>query len=196
MEHDVRVKPVVCSEENSEINILRISWLKCLHSGINRNEDPLIETRSSPHQFKCVKIWSNVFKMTPTLTKMLSGMKIKHISGTLFYCGTYTVFIEWIVYDYEILSEEAHEAKCSQDCHLQQMLYITMSYSHIMWCYYRQYIALWGMVWLLINVFDHVSHYCQHIWSSTWVMRVSFNVEIKERLIHCAPSMLDNAFGT
>lgn len=50
-------------------------------AGINRNEDPLIETRSSPHQFKRVKIWSNAFKMTPTLTKMLSGMKIKHISG-------------------------------------------------------------------------------------------------------------------
>lgn len=56
-----------------------------------------------------------------------------------------------------------------------------MSYGNIMWCYYRQYIALWGMVRLLINVFDHVSHYCRHIWSSTWVMRLSFYTGIKKR---------------
>lgn len=62
---------------------------------------------------------------------------------------------------------------------LQKIPYINMSYSHIMWCYYRQYIPLWGMVWLLINVFDHVSHYCHHMWSSTWVMRLSFLYEDK-----------------
>lgn len=161
-----------------------------------QREDPLIRTRSSSHQFIYVNRWSVSFQTdTHTLTKMLSGVKVKHILGYNESCILFwnlcsrisSVFKERIVCDYEILTEEAQEGKCSQDSLLQQILYINMSYSHTMWCYYRQYIALWGMVWLLINVFDHVSHYCHHMWSSTWVMRLSFYVGIKERSIHCAP---------
>lgn len=127
------------------------------------------------------------FKPTPTLTKTVHGVKIKHIfsfnqSSILFWnppCSPISsVFKEWIVCDYEILTEEG---KCSLDSRFQQLPYINMSYGNIIWCYYRQYIALWGMVRLLINVFDHVSHYCRHIWSSTWVMRLSFYTEIKKR---------------
>lgn len=195
MEHDVRVKSAVCSEEKSEINILSISRLKCLSGGINSKRIPLSERTVLHISLDMSKYEASPSKMTPTLTKMLSGVKVKHILGDNESCILFgnlcsrfsSVFKKWIVCDYEILTEDAHEGKCSQDSRFQQMLYINMSYSHIMWCYYRQYIALWGMVWLLINVFDHVSHYCHHIWSSTWVMRLSFYMGIKERPVHCAP---------
>lgn len=194
-EHDVRVKSVVCFIKKSEINILSISRLKCLQGGINSERIPLSERTVLHISLDMSKYEALPSKMTPTLTNMLSSMKAKHIlcynAGCISYWNLYSVFKEWIVCDYEILTEEAYGGKCSRDSRLQQMLFITLSQSHIMWCYYRQYIAVWRMVRLLINVFDHVSHYCHHIWSSTWVMSLSLYEGIKEKLIHGAHSVLD-----
>lgn len=196
IEHDVRVKSAVCSEEKSEINILSISRLKCLSGGINSTSIPLSERAVLHISLDTSEIWSVAFqndthsdknafwheskahlrwqwKLHFILKPLLSNRALllrRELSAIMKY---------WL--------EQLMKGKCSQDGRSQQTLYINMSHGHIMWWYYRQYIALWGMVGLLINVFDHVSHYCHRVWSSTWVMRLSFYMGIKKRPIHCAP---------
>lgn len=80
-EDDVRVKSVVCFQEKSEINILSISILKCLEGGINSERIPLSERTVLHISLDMSKYEALPSKMTPTLTKMLSSMKAKHISG-------------------------------------------------------------------------------------------------------------------
>lgn len=160
-----------------------------------QREDPLIGTRSSPHQFRYVKIWSVSFQTDTHSDKKAFWRESKaHFRWQwklYFIFETSALFFQiWNCPWLWNIDWRRSWRKCSRDrciAFLQQMLYINMSRSHIMWWYYRQYIALWGMVRLLINVFDHVSHYCHHMWSSTWRMRLSLYMGIKERSIHCAP---------
>ena len=175
---------------------MSISRLKCLNGGINSERIPLSERAVLHISLDTSKYEASPSKLTPTLTKRLSGVKVKHILGDnessiLFLKPLLFFFFQiWNCPWLWNIDWRSSWRKCSRDrciAFLQQMLYINMSHSHIMWWYYRQYIALWGMVRLLINVFDHVSHYCHHMWSSTWRMRLSLYMGIKERSIHCAP---------
>lgn len=164
-----------------------------------QREDPLIRARSSPHQFRYVKIWSVSFstdthsdktalwresKANFRLQWKLFDIETSALASALFLRSELSVIMKYWL---KKLMKESVPMTDIYSSLLQQILYINMSYSYIMWSYYRQYIAMWGMVGLLINVFDRVSHYCHHMWSSTWVMRFSFYMGIKERSIHCAP---------
>lgn len=157
--------------------------------GHKQCEDPLI-SRSALLQFTYVNMWSVSFQAD---RKKHSGVKAKHISAHGESCVLFwkvssqirSAFKKWLTENMKYWRSARRKRPIYSI--FQRMLYIKMSHSHIMWCYYRQYIALWGIIWLLINVFDHVSHYCQHMWSSTWVMALSLYTGIKESSICCAP---------
>ncbi len=105
-EHDVRVKSAVCAEEKSVINILSISRLKCLSGGINSERIPLSECAVLHISLDTSKCEAFPSKLTPTLTKMLSGVRVKRILGdnksSILFWNLCSVFKKWIVCDYEI----------------------------------------------------------------------------------------------
>lgn len=101
---------------------MSISRLKCLSGGISSERIPLSEgavPHISLYMSTCGAFPS---ELTPTLTKMLAGVKVKHILGynessILLWnlCSQISsVFKKWIVCDYEVLTEDAQGGKCSQ----------------------------------------------------------------------------------
>lgn len=79
--HDVRVKPAVGLKMKSVINISSIFRLKCLQGGVKSERIPLSERPVLHISLDVSKYERLPSKMTPTLTKMLSSMKAKHIWG-------------------------------------------------------------------------------------------------------------------
>lgn len=68
-------------KKKSEIDILSIFRLKCLSGGINSEKIPL-SGRAVLHISLDMSQYEGLpSKLTPTLTKTLRGVKIKHIFG-------------------------------------------------------------------------------------------------------------------
>ena len=93
---------------------MSISRLKCLNGGINSERIPLSERAVLHISLDTSTYEASPSKLTPTLTKRLFGVKVKHILGdnesSILFLKPLLFFFRFrIVCDYEILTEGAHE---------------------------------------------------------------------------------------